>query len=148
MRDSIGWGPGIWHIEYLGQRIEVHNVITDAGLQWFQDLWRGLEDPGFKFIALGTSDMTAEYTQTKLGNEQVRKPIAEFLQPELGTTQSIATFLDTEANFAIRELGLIAGAAATIDINTGILIARAVVNIDKTALGSLKLVREDRLSRS
>lgn len=137
---------GRWRIEHLGRIIEVNNRITDAGLQWFMDLWRGVGTPGFKYIALGTDPTPVEYTDTALVAELIRKPIETFT-PALPELESIVTFLDTEANTLIQEVGLFAGATATTDPDTGILIARSVVNINKTALGSLKITRLDRIGR-
>ncbi len=145
--ECLLWLPGRFRAYHCGREWVFENTITDAGLQWFLDLWRGVETPGFKYIALGTSDVATQYSQTQLGGEQIRKVIESF-NPALPALESIVTFLDTEANFLIREIGLFAGAAATADPNTGILVARAVVNINKTAAGSLKIVREDRLGRA
>mgnify|MGYP007016552515 CR=1 FL=1 len=144
-RDGLGW-VGKWHISFAGQKVSVFNKITDAGLNWFLDLWRGVGEPGFKFIALGTADTPVQYSDTRLGAEQIRKPIAKF-EKASPILLSEVTFLDTEANFTIKEIGLFAGAEATLEPNTGILVARSVVSIDKTSVGSLKIKREDRIGR-
>lgn len=144
--EALGW-RGKWIIEHAGRRLEVFNRLTDAGLNWFLDLWQGLETPGFKYIALGTGDTPVEYSDTHLGAEQIRKAVQSFSKA-LPILESVVTFLDTEANFTIKEIGLFAGAAATADPNTGILVARAVVNIEKTDVGSLKITREDRIGRA
>lgn len=143
--DVTPWN-GRWRFEFLGRVFEVNNRLTDTGLQWFMDLWRGVGTPGFKYIALGTDSTPVEYTDILLGAEQIRKPIEAF-NPALPELESVATFIDTEANMLIREVGLFAGAAATADPDTGILIARTVVNIDKTNQGSLKISRLDRIGR-
>ncbi|MCL5290298.1 MAG: hypothetical protein M1489_04595 [Firmicutes bacterium] len=145
MKDLLPW-QGKWIAFLNGQKFEVLNKITDAGLNWYMDLWRGVGEPGFKYIALGTSDTPVEYSDTILGAEQYRSPIQTFT-PAAPILQSIVTFSDTEALFVIKEIGLFAGATATADLNTGILVARAVVNIDHTQPGSLKIIREDRLGR-
>ncbi|MCL6479372.1 MAG: hypothetical protein K6T65_13350 [Peptococcaceae bacterium] len=137
---------GRWRIEHLGRVAVVENRLTDAGLQWFIDLWRGTAEPGFKYIALGTDPTPVDNADITLGAEQIRRPVGSFevVFPEL---ESSTTFQDTEANFLIREIGLFAGATATADPDTGILVARAVVEIDKTDLGSLKITRLDRIGR-
>lgn len=143
--DPLTW-LGKWRIEFAGRRWEVFNKITDAGLQWYLDLLRGAAAPGFKYIALGADSTPAAYTDTRLGAEQVRKAIGAF-NPSLPVLESVVIFLDTEANFRIREIGIFAGATATSELNTGILVARTVVDIEKTSIGSLKIIREDRLGR-
>jgi hypothetical protein len=143
--DALTW-LGKWRIEFAGRRWEVFNKITDAGLAWYIDLLRGVGEPGFKYIALGTDSTPAAYTDTRLGAEQVRKAISAF-NPTLPVLESVVIFLDTEANFRIREIGIFAGATATSEPNTGVLVARTIVDIEKTNIGSLKITREDRLGR-
>ena len=125
-------------------KVSVFNKITDAGLNWFLDLGAELVNL-VKFIALGTADTPVQYSDTRWC-EQIRKPIAKF-EKASPILLSEVTFLDTEANFTIKEIGLFAGAEATLEPNTGILVARSVVSIDKTSVGSLKIKREDRIGR-
>lgn len=147
MREILPW-MGKWIFSFAGQKWEVFNKITDAGLDWFLSLWAGTGIPGFKYIALGTDPTPTEYTDTQLYSEGIRKPIQELI-PARPVLQSLVVFDDTEANFHIREVGLFAGGTATADPNTGILVARSVVDIQKTdqVPGSLKVLREDRLGR-
>lgn len=142
MQDMLGW-LGRWRLQTPNGEETVFNNITDDALNWLKAQCQGARDGGFKYIAVGTSDAPAANSDHMLGAEQARKPIEEFLSPDLFTLQSVVTFGDTEAAVIIREVGLFAGDTATADPNTGILISRSIVNIDKTSPGTLKIIRED-----
>lgn len=148
MKETLLWLPGAFTIEYAGRRWTAENRITNPGLAWFIDLWRAVGVPGFKHIALGTSAAATLDDQETLGEEVIRKPIHQFnaVPPLL---ESVVAFEDDEANVIINEIGVFAGAGASLLPNTGILVARAVVYIDKQEhLGTLRVIREDRLGRA
>jgi hypothetical protein len=142
MRNTIDW-MGRWRVQTAQGEQVIFNNITDDGLTWLKAQCQGAKDGGFKYIAVGTSDTAESHSDHVLGAEAARKPIFEFASPDLFTLQSIVTFGDDEAVCLIREVGLFAGDAATEAADTGVLISRSVVLIDKTSPGTLRIVRED-----
>lgn len=151
MHDPWRWSGGfdiaLWNIR-TGQFDLVQfqpNLITDAGLALTVDLWAGAQAVGWAYIAVGTDGTAPANGQTQLMNEVARKPVT--FERRTGELLATVFFSDGEANVVIRELGLFGGDSATADPNTGVLIARAVVNINKTNLHSLTVTRRDLLAR-
>ncbi|NPV70286.1 MAG: hypothetical protein HPY55_06530 [Firmicutes bacterium] len=136
------WGP-------CGEirRYRVANHITDAGIQLTQDLWAGTAAEGFKYIAVGTDPTPAADGDTRLGAEVAGTRKQMSFESTFGELLGTVFYLDSEANVHIREIGLFGGASATLDPNSGILVARAIVDINKTDQESLTITRRDYLRR-
>lgn len=151
--NQLGWS-GTWDVYRNGKHVkQIKNKITDAGLAWLLGLIHGDVGsiPGIKYMALGTNSLPTENDQQLLGNELIRRPI-DVRSIVSGRLESTVAFLDDEANFQIREIGIFAsvtGNEATELKDTGVLIARAVATIDKNESqpSSLTLKRTDRLVR-
>lgn len=119
--------------------IEVTNLLTDGGLNWLRDRMQGRSTEYFTEIALGTDGRAAQGSDQALYGEVLpRKPVI-ISQPETGVSLCDAFWSETEANVHIRELGIYAGP---------ILVARAVVDVEKTSQESLTVTRRDILKRT
>lgn len=134
---------------YKRRVISLHNMITDAGLNYMRDLLDGTINPptSIQYIALGTSSTPVSASDTKLGNEVFRKAVTK--QEKLGTgqVQTICYIAPYEANFQIEEIGVFAGPDATEEKDSGVLIARVLWSHLKNELESLQIVRTDTIGR-
>lgn len=109
------------------------NIITQAGLDWLTDFVAGLNPPNISRFAVGLDDEEPNLGDVKLGDEQFRKEFTNaWREPGLAVIETY--FARNEANFYWRELGLIAGGTGEPD--TGILVARALVDVNKTKFDS------------
>lgn len=151
VRDPWRWRGGfdVALADKLTGRIElvrwVPNLITDLGLAMTIDLWAGDQSAGWAYIAVGTDSTPPANGNTQLGAEVARKAVT--FEKRTGELLATVFFDDTEANVLIRELGLFGGSAATGAVDSGILVARAVVSINKTNQHSLTITRRDLLAR-
>lgn len=96
-----------------------------------------------KYFALGTGTTPATVNDTQLVAEVLRKPLTQISNPTPGQVLSVVAFGATEANFNIREIGVFGGADATTAANSGTLLARVVVNINKNDNILLNITRAD-----
>lgn len=135
---------------YKKRTVSLHNMITDAGLNYMRDLLDGTINPptSIQYIALGSSNNSVAASDIKLGNEVFRKAVTK--QEKLGTgqIQTICYISPAEANFQIEEIGVFAGPEATEEKDTGILIARVLWSHLKNELESLQIVRTDTIGRA
>lgn len=154
---SLGW-LGQWEIvikDKHGNIIERTglrpNLIEDVGLNMFRDILSGaITDGEIKYIALGAGADAPANGHTQLISEQFRKQITS--QTNLagaGVLETIGFIADTEANgIQVAEIGWFAGAGATGEANTGIMIARVLYNREKTNLESWTIRRVDTIRRA
>lgn len=126
------------------ETVWVPNTITDDGLALTISLWAGT-DVGWGYLAIGTDPTPAAFNQHQLIAEAARKPVS--LEVRAGELLATVFFDDNEANIHIRELGLFGGNAATAALNSGILVARTIVDVNKSNLHSLTITRRDMLAR-
>lgn len=92
-------------------------------------------------IGVGTSAPTVEDRQ--LENERYRKQVTSFNEIAPGVLQTTVSLGATEANWTIREIGVFCGEDATNEANTGLLLSRVAVNIEKNTNMVLNIVRTD-----
>lgn len=96
-----------------------------------------------KYFAFGDGTTPASINDTKLVNERFRKPVTQTLKTSDTTVQTIVNLLADEANFVIREIGVFCGPAASLTKDTGVLLSRVNVNLDKNSNLILNIVRQD-----
>ena len=96
-----------------------------------------------KYFAFGTGTTPASVNDTQLESEQFRKQITQITQPSTGVVQSVVSLTTGEANFNIREIGVFCGADATNTANSGLLLSRVNVDIEKNTNIVLNIVRQD-----
>lgn len=102
----------------------------------------GAEGLKIRYFAFGTDSSDATESQYKLGAEQFRKPLTQMYENN-GNVVSVVSLQNTEANFRIREIGVFCGLTADQTPDTGVMLSRIVVDIDKNANIVLNIVRTD-----
>jgi len=153
---DTGW-KGMFRLEVKRrdgtiETVEFPNLITDAWLNTVRDATMSATpvDLQIKYIALGKDDGTIlplDPSNTRLGNEVMRKPFAKVETDGTGRVKRTAIITSSEGNFHIKEIGIFAGSSATSAINTGILVARVFYDRDKDELESINIVRTDIVGR-
>lgn len=109
------------------------NIITQPGLDWLTDFAACLNPPVISRFAVGVGEEEPSLGDVKLRDEQFRKEFTNaWREPGLAVIETY--FARNEANFHWRELGLVAG--GTEETDTGILVARVLVDVNKTEFDS------------
>lgn len=108
----------------------------------FQTDGFNIDDLDIKYFAFGNSDEPAAVTQKTLVNELFRKQITS-KSKGVNRVQSIVSLTTNEANFNIKEIGVFAGSNATMQANSGIMISRVVVDIQKFENKIVNITRDD-----
>ncbi|MDL2293215.1 phage tail protein [Ruminococcaceae bacterium OttesenSCG-928-D13] len=127
----------------------VRNQLTKINIDIRTDMLQGVatgyawDDLAIRYFAFGDGTAPAAMSDTRLANERFRKPITQMQKPNDTTIQSIVNLLTEEANFNIREIGVFCSSSATADADTGILLSRVNVNIDKNDSIVLNVIRQD-----
>ena len=94
------------------------------------------------YFAFGDGTTTATVNDTQLVNELFRKQVTAKTRGN-NYVQSVVSLGGNEANFTIREIGVFCGPAATEAANTGTLLSRVNVNIEKNENLVLNITRMD-----
>ncbi len=155
MKESIGI-KGKFIIERLtinGKLIdvkEVDNMIMQYVRTSYLKMLSGgavkASDIKIRYMAFGDGTTPVTINDTKLANERYRQQItAKSLQDtELITTVSVSPFVN-DSNFNIKEIGVFGGDDATNEANSGNLLARVLVDIDKNSNVILNVTRIDKV---
>ena len=124
---------------------EFHNLITTVGVNMMRDFLDGLADGKVKYLGVGTDATPPVVGGTQLGTEVFRKAITSNSKPGIGQYKTITYLAPADAVVNIRELGWFcgAGALASPNYNTGIMISRVLYSRDKTNLESIQIERCD-----
>lgn len=80
---------------------------------------------------------------TSLQNEVYRKQITQISNPNPGIVQTVVSLGSQECNYNIREIGVFSGPDAVGTTDSGTLLSRVLVNIDKNTNIVLNVVRTD-----
>ena len=96
-----------------------------------------------KYFAFGTGTTQASPNDTQLENEEFRKQITKIAQLSSGVVQSLVSVSPGESNFIIKEIGVFCGPSATSEPNTGLLLSRVNVDIEKNTNIVLNVIRQD-----
>lgn len=129
------------------RRLHIKNQLTEINRTVRARMLTGdfdgpLDALAIKYFAFGTDASAASAAQTKLGAEQFRKQLTQ--KSESGGTVTTAVSLQTnEANFVIREIGIFGGADASDTADSGTMLARTTVNIDKNENLVINITRTD-----
>lgn len=109
--------------------------ITDAGVGLLRDGTDGINNPLIAYVALGTSNTAPTASDTKLGAESFRKAVTSYtngLNPgEILINMYLAP--GDDLSDSIQEVGFFGGSSATINANTGILIAHGLYTHSRPA---------------
>jgi hypothetical protein len=121
----------------INQNIHLRMLLGDTTGFSFNDLSIG-------YFGFGTGTTPESPTQTKLVSENYRKQVtSKSFAPGTNFLESIVSLGSSEANFNIREIGVFAGSSATSALNTGNMISRIVVDIDKFENKIINIIRRD-----
>ncbi len=102
-----------------------------------------LDDLVIRYFGFGTGTTAATANDTKLQNEVMRKIATKVTQTTETTVQSICSLSPSEGNFTIREIGVFCSPSATSELDSGIMLSRVNVNIQKNDNLTLNIVRQD-----
>ncbi|MCG8541249.1 MAG: hypothetical protein MJA82_15135 [Clostridia bacterium] len=148
---------GQWEIEIVesGEVKEIvplkNNLITDAGLNILRDMLKGdITDAQIKYVALGSSIISPDSSDTKLWDEQFRKSVTSRNNDPVipGKLYTELYISDIEANsFRCEEIGWFAGVGAAETKDSGIMIARVLYSRQKSSTESWTIRRTDTISR-
>lgn len=133
-------GAVVGQIHIKNQLTEINRTVRARMLMG--DFNGPLDALAVKYFAFGTDGTAATAAQTKLGAEQFRKQLTQ--KSENGGTVTTAVSLQpNEANFVIREIGVFGGADASGTADSGTMLARTTVNIDKNDNLVINITRTD-----
>jgi len=131
----------------LVDKIHLKNLLTTvsqtARVQQLLGTYAGGADAlEIKYFAFGDDATAPSVSDVTLGNELFRKQITS-ISASGGNVQSIVNLGSAEANFGIREIGVFCGSLATATADSGTLLARVAVNINKNSNITMNIVRTD-----
>ena len=134
VRAHLGWqglvDVSVYRDGQLVDRVEIRNLITNAGLNLLRDAMKGdVEDAQVKYLAWGDDATAPTVSDTTLGREEGRRQITSRTALSIGVLSQTAIIASTEGNNQIEELGFFAGADATITTDSGVLLARVLTPI-------------------
>lgn len=95
-----------------------------------------------KYFAFGTGSTAPTVDDTQLESEVYRKQITQ-ISVESGVVTSVVSLGASECNYIVREIGVFCGSSATAAANSGLLISRALVFVDKNTNLVLNVIRRD-----
>lgn len=128
--------------------VEINNVITNAGLNLLRNFLAGdVTDGQIKYLAVGTSSASVNFTDTQLGEELFRTEFVDQNITSTGVLNSNTILLETEGVGQIEEVGIFAGSTASSATNSGIMISRILFSRNKTNLESIQFQRVDTIGR-
>lgn len=134
-------GKVVWEKELKNLLTQISQTIRQ---QQLLGTYSGpLNQLQIQYFAFGTGTTPPAVTDTQLGDEQFRKQVTQISAQGTGNVYSVLSLGATEANFVIREIGVFCGPDATASANTGVLLSRVAVNIDKNSNLVLNIARTD-----
>lgn len=147
MKEKMGL-KGHWTIEIrdkgkLVKRLDFDNQLTNLYRnsvlnQLYGNAFASLE---IKYLGIGTGDAPASATDTQLGTEVFRViPTSQTIVDNY--VQTIWVIPTQIGNFTYKEIGVFCGNATT-TLNSGTMISRVNVNIEKTSSMEITFIRRD-----
>lgn len=130
---------GAWRFD--NQLTEINRTVR---VQMLMGSYTGALDAlEIKYFAFGTGDRAVTVNDTSLQNEVYRKQITQISNPNPGIVQTVVSLGSQECNYNIREIGVFSGPDAVGTTDSGTLLSRVLVNIDKNTNIVLNVVRTD-----
>ena len=147
MRENIGF-KGHWTIEIrqdgkVIKTLDFDNILTNL---YKQDVLNQLKGDAFaslqiKYLAIGTGTNPASVSDTQLQTEVFRM-IPTSSSKTSDYVQTIWVIPTNVGNFTYKEIGVFAG-SATATANSGTLLSRVNVNIEKNSSMEITFIRKD-----
>lgn len=122
------------------------NINRDIHLAMLLGVTTGFAftDLDIKYFGFGTGTTAVAPTQTQLVSEQFRKQITTKERPAgQNYVESVVSLGSSDANFRIREIGVFAGTGASSTANSGKMISRIIVDIEKFENKIINFIRRD-----
>lgn len=147
MKEKMGL-KGHWTIEIrdngkLVKRLDFDNQLTNLYRNSVLNQLYGnaFDDLEIKYLGIGTGDAPASATDTQLGTEVFRViPTSQTIVDNY--VQTIWVIPTQIGNFTYKEIGVFCG-NATATLNSGTMISRVNVNIEKTSSMEITFIRRD-----
>lgn len=147
MKEKMGL-KGHWTIEIrdkgkLVKRLDFDNQLTNLYRNSVLNQLYGntFDDLEIKYLGIGTGDAPASATDTQLGTEVFRViPTSQTIVDNY--VQTIWVIPTQIGNFTYKEIGVFCG-TATASLNSGTMISRVNVNIEKTSSMEITFIRRD-----
>ena len=147
MQEKMGL-RGHWTIEIrdkgkLVKRLDFDNQLTNLYRNSVLNQLYGnaFDDLEIKYLGIGTGDTPASATDTQLGTEAFRViPTSQTIVDNY--VQTIWVIPTQIGNFTYKEIGVFCG-TATATLNSGTMISRVNVNIEKTSSMEITFIRRD-----
>lgn len=150
MQEKLGL-KGHWTIEIrengvLTRTLDFDNQLTNLYRDSVLNQLKGnaFDSLDIKYLAVGTDGTPSSASDTQLGAEIFRgSPTSKAI---IGNyLQTIWVLTDLQANEHLREIGVFAG-NATLVADSGILLSRVVIDIEKTSAMEITFIRRDIVS--
>lgn len=126
----------------LVKTIELDNVLTELYRQALMDGLMSGDSIEMKYFAVGTDDTPATANDTKLGAEVFRS-VPTSQEKLSGALQTIWILTAEQANYHLKEIGVFIGSTATASADSGIMMSRINIDIDKTSAVEITFRRLD-----
>lgn len=134
-------GRLVWAQRLDNQLMKINQTVRT---QMLLGTYAGTTDAlQIKYFAFGTGTAAVTVNDTQLASEQFRKVVTQSSNPSDGVVQTVVALATSEANFNIKEIGVFAGPNASSTANSGTLISRILVDIDKNSNIALNIIRTD-----
>lgn len=111
--------------------VTAHNLDANVGLQFVARRITGEESSGLGYLAIGTGTTAPLSTDTELETETARRALVECKQSDL-YFYSTVFFLASECSVHVTEGGVFGGVSASLTANSGLLLARFLLDFDNT----------------
>lgn len=137
------WRIEIWENGKCIRVIDKDNTLTTAYRQGFLTQLAGdiSLDMEIKYLAVGTDSTASTQNDTRLGAEVFRSSPTS-VTVNSGYTRTIWVLTNEQANYNLREVGVFIGLASA-SPNTGTLMSRINININKTDSQEIMFIRDD-----
>jgi hypothetical protein len=149
LENKIKWSGTFEILTNKKNKLIINNLITNEALDQMAEILQGTSpDIEIKYLAVGTSNAAVTGSETTLGAEIFRTPIANQYKGATGKIVSEFTILNTEAVDQLEEIGIFGGTTASATTDSGLLIARVLWSKNKTADEEISIRRIDQIARS
>ena len=128
--------------------VEISNKLMSINRELRTEMLLGAYTGGadaleIKYFAFGIGTAPVTVNDTRLDREVYRKQITQISSPSSGVVRSVVSLGSVECNTTIKEIGVFCGSSATDEADSGTLMSRVAVNIEKNSNITLNIIRTD-----